>query len=126
MAHDGASERLAVVDRGDDLEAAVAQQAVEPVAQQREVLGDHDAHGSSARTSVGPPGGLSIAQRAVERLDALCAGRSGRCPSGSAPPRAVVGDLDVQARRRAASTQTGRARAPLCLAALASASETTK
>ena len=42
-----------------------------PVAQQREVLGDHDAHGSSARTVVGPPAGLSRRQRAVERLDAL-------------------------------------------------------
>ena len=42
----------------DDLEAVVAQQPREPVAQQREVLGDHHAHGITARTVVGPPPGL--------------------------------------------------------------------
>jgi len=39
LCDDLAYERLAVSDRGDDFEAIVAQQAREPVAQQRQVFG---------------------------------------------------------------------------------------
>ena len=42
-----------------DLEAAILEQADQTLAQQREVLGDHDPHGSSALSVVGPPAGLS-------------------------------------------------------------------
>ena len=63
-------ERVGVVDGRDDLEAVSREQAHHPVAQQREVLGDHDPHGSSARTTVGPPAGLVDGERPVERLDA--------------------------------------------------------
>ena len=37
----------------------VAQQPRQPVAQQREILGDHGAHGSTASITVGPPAGLA-------------------------------------------------------------------
>ena len=55
---DGLEQRRAVGDRGRDVDPAVAQQALEPVAQQGEILGYDDAHGSDARTTVGPPAGL--------------------------------------------------------------------
>ena len=86
----------ASADGGDHVEARVAQQAREAVAQQREVLGDHDAHGSSARTMVGPPAGLATRQRAVERLHAAPQpGEAGPARVGAAAP--VVGHLDPEA-----------------------------
>ena len=46
--HDLAHQRLAIGDGGDHLDLVVAQQPGEPVAQQRQVLGNDYAHGSSA------------------------------------------------------------------------------
>src|SRR5690349_23632804 len=37
---------------------SVSEEANEALAQQHRILGDHDPHGSSARTTVGPPSGL--------------------------------------------------------------------
>ena len=88
----------------------LAQQRDEPLAQQRLVLGDHDPHGSSARIVVPPPAGLVDGQRAVERLDAVAQpGQPAAARVRAA--RAVVGDLDEQARRRRASSVTARRRA---------------
>ena len=98
---DGGQQRVAVGDRGHDVEAAVAQQPLEAVAQKREVLGDDYSHGRTARTTVGPPGGLLTSSDAVERRDALReTAQAGAGRVGAAA--AVVDDLDVQARRRAA------------------------
>ena len=86
LALDGLEERVGVLDRGDDLAAVVLEQAREAVAQQREVLGDHDAHGSSARRIVGPPAGLdrnSVPSSASTRLRRPVS----PLPSGFAPPR---------------------------------------
>src|SRR5438874_1219699 len=47
-------ERGAVRYGADDLEPVVAQEPRQPVAEQREVLRDHDAHGITALTVVGP------------------------------------------------------------------------
>ena len=55
---DGDEERIAVPDALDDLDLLVGEQPREALAQQHRVLCDHDAHGSSARTIVGPPAGL--------------------------------------------------------------------
>src|SRR5919109_886491 len=73
------------LDGGGDLEAHVAQEADEAVAQEREVLGDHDAHGSSALIVVGPPAGLwtvsepsSASMRRLRPVSPL--------PAASAPP----------------------------------------
>ena len=101
---DRVDERVGVVDGRDDLEAVRLEQPHHPVAQQREVLGDHDAHGSSARTIVGPPAGLvTTASRRAPR-------RGGACPARPLPRRvgaavAVVLDLELEraavgARRR--------------------------
>ena len=62
---------------GDDLVAVVGEQRGDAVAQQHEVLGDHDAHGSLATIVVGPPVGAVDVERAVERLDALRRGPRG-------------------------------------------------
>ena len=57
------SERVAVADGGHDLLAGVDEQAGEAGAQQDGVFGDHDAHGSSTITVVGPPVGLTTCIR---------------------------------------------------------------
>jgi hypothetical protein len=44
---DGGDERLAVADRGDHLVAFVGEQGADALAQQHEVLADHDLHGDS-------------------------------------------------------------------------------
>ena len=54
---DRVDEGVAVLDGGDHLHPAVAEQADDAVAQQREVLGDHDPHGSSAVRIVPPARG---------------------------------------------------------------------
>ncbi len=51
---DGHEERLRVGGRGNDVEALTAQHQAQPFAQQGVVLGDHDPHGSSTLSSVGP------------------------------------------------------------------------
>ena len=88
----GVHERVAVADRGDDVEAVVAQQAREPVAQEREILGDHDPHGITARTVVAAARRARDLERAVERLDAP---REPDEPGSRrvGAPDAVVGDL---------------------------------
>src|SRR6185503_13518770 len=96
---DGGQERVAVRDGGDDVEAAVPQESLEPVAQEREVLGDHHPHGSTALITVGPPAGL------------LTSSEPSSASTRWAPWRSV--------------TQIVARVAPLCLAVFASASETT-
>ena len=55
---DRAAQAVGVVDGGDDLVAGVLEQPPQALAQERLVLGDHDAHGSSATTAVPSPRGL--------------------------------------------------------------------
>ena len=52
-----------VAERRDDLVAVLGEQAGDALAQQHRVLGDHDAHGSSATIIVGPPSGLAMRSR---------------------------------------------------------------
>ena len=58
MPLDGAEQLVGVADGGDDLLAGVGEDPGEPGPQQHGVLGDHDPHGSSTDTVVGPPFGL--------------------------------------------------------------------
>ncbi len=96
------SSASAVADRREDLEAVVAQEPLQAVAQQRQILGDHNAHrrrpglarrrvvhvyphGICARTVVGPPLGLittSVPSSACTRRR----NPSSPPPAGSAPP----------------------------------------
>ena len=58
---------------------------VRPPAQQHRVFGDHDPHGSTTSTDVGPPAGLFTHSR--PSTPATRAARPDRpCPAGSAPP----------------------------------------
>ena len=50
LEHHRVDQRVAVLDRGDDVDAVVAQEPGQPVAEQREILGDHDPHGITALT----------------------------------------------------------------------------
>ena len=105
----------AVGDRIDDLEPVVAEQARQPVAQQREILGDQDAHGSSAWTVVGPPGGLVTVNRPSS---ASTRRRRPASPRRTGPPRpAVVDDLEDERVADPRDRHVDRD-APPCLAAL--------
>jgi len=53
--HHCVHERIAVLNGCDHIEAVVPEQPCEPVAQQREIFGDHDPHGITALNVVGPP-----------------------------------------------------------------------
>ena len=78
-------EPVGVADRRDDLEARVREHPREALAEQRGVVGDHDAHGISAVDA------RAAAGRAVDpRRPSSAATRSARPrspqPAGSAPP----------------------------------------
>ncbi len=96
---DGGQQGGRVADRGGDGEAEAVEDAGQPFAQQHAVLGEHGPdhrHGSSARSSVGPPAGLD--SRVVPPTADDPIGESGQPTSlarvGAAP--AVVADLDDQ------------------------------
>ena len=56
-------ERVGVAGLGDDLVPCVGEQAGEPLAEQRGVLSDHDAHGTTASTIVPRPSSLLQGRR---------------------------------------------------------------
>ena len=91
VALDGDEQGVAVADGGHDLLAGVDEQAGQAGSQEHGVLGDHDAHGSSTITVVGPPAGLSTCMRPPR-----AATRSAR-PCEAA---AAVGDRRRRRRRR--------------------------
>src|SRR5262249_37054857 len=78
-------EGVAVRDGGDDVEPVVAEEAREAVAEECEVLCDHDPPGIPARTVVGPPGGLVTSRLPSSACTRLTSPRS-PLPSGFAPP----------------------------------------
>src|SRR5262249_36321081 len=121
---DLAQQRVSVAHGRDDLEAVVAQEALQAVAQEREVLGDHYPHGMSALISVGPPSGL--ATRSVPSSASIRRRRPLRpLPFGFAPPMPSSATSTVSmspSRRMRMSTRF----ACECLLAFASASATTK
>src|SRR3954451_13889399 len=55
LAQDCANERVPVLHGIDDVEVVVAEEARQPVAEEREIFCDHDTHGITARTTVPPP-----------------------------------------------------------------------
>src|SRR5262249_43216654 len=124
LEQDRARERVAVGHRRDDVEAVVAQQPRQPVAQQREILRDHDPHGITALIVVGPPAGL------VTSSDPSSASTRRRSPAsplpvGSAPPlpSSTISTTSLSpSRRRSISTWSASAYLPV----FARASATTK
>ena len=65
---DGGDQRLGVAD-GPNLVPGVSEDVGEPFAQQGGVLSDHQTHGSSTRSTVGPPLGLVRVMSPVEDGD---------------------------------------------------------
>ena len=84
----------AVLGLGDDVDVVLAQQRDDALAQQGLVLGDHDAHGSSARIVVPAAGRARDREAAVERLDAVA----------QAGEAAAVAGRRRRARRRRSTT----------------------
>ena len=107
-------ERVGVVDRADDVEPVVTQQTGQPVSEERKVFGDQDAHGSSARSVVPPPDGLTI-----ESVPSSASTRRRRPvrpePDASAPPRpsSAISTTSVDACR---ARRTSICVAPACFA----------
>src|SRR5690606_30273464 len=124
MTLDGLQQRLGVADRGDDLLAGIGQETGDACSQQHRVLGDHDPHGSSTSTEVGPPTGLSTW---IQPPSACTRSASPNRPvplSGSAPP--LPSSLTSIARRSPRRAMLTRADvASACFATFVSASVTT-
>ena len=85
LEQDARDQRRAVRDGRDDVEAVVAQQPGQAVAQQREVLGDHNAQGITALIVVGPPAGLTTTSRPSSASTRRASPRR-PLPSAFAPP----------------------------------------
>ena len=83
---DGAEQLVGVADRGDDLLTGIGEDPGQSGPQQHGVLGNHDPHGSSTDTVVGPPFGLIT--YIVPPSPATRSRRPWRPepPAGSAPP----------------------------------------
>src|SRR5215213_10827873 len=121
----GRDQAGAVADLGHDLDPAVGQQPGQALAQQDGVLGDHDPHGSSARITVGPPGGLVTVSWPSTAATRSARPRRPLPRAGSAPPApSSMTSTMSRSRWRLMRTEISAARA--CLAALVRASATTK
>ncbi len=82
---DGRLQRRPVGDGTGDLDAGLDQQPDQPLAQQHRIVGDHDAHGSSAITTVPrPPFGRTVS--VPPATSARSAMPRSPLPAGSAPP----------------------------------------
>ena len=93
---DGGLERVGVAGLGHDLVPGVDEQAGEPLAEQRRVLADHDAHGTTASTIVPRPSSLLQRERAADRVHPVGEpGEPGPGGQRGAAP-AVVGDAHLQ------------------------------
>src|SRR6516225_3475381 len=122
---DGGEEVRAVVDGGGDLEAVGLQQPDQAVAEQEQVLGYDNAHGTSIVTSVGPPAGLDTTSTPSKAASLRPTPASPVPRDGSAPPSpssdTLMRKLPEEWRR-----STSAPLAPACLATLASSSLTAK
>src|SRR5262249_38391626 len=125
VALDGDEQRIAVTHRCHHLLAGVDEQVREPGAQEDGVFGDHDPHGNSTMTVVGPPGGLRTCIRPPRALTRSARPWRPLPRAGSAPPTpSSVISTTRRSRCRAMATDAFVAWA--CLATLARASVTTK
>ena len=100
MPGDRPQQARAILDLGDDLDLVLAQQRHEPLAQQREILGDHYPHGRLTSTT------RALARRAAPRRSVpSSASTRARSPASPEPVRvgaaaAVVADEHRPARGR--------------------------
>ena len=108
-----------------DIESLVLQQACQPVADERRVVGDHDAHGISATIRVPPPCGLSIVSSPSSAPTRSARPRSPDPAVGPGAAPSVVADLDAGAAVLATDGDPGLVAAAY-FAMFASDSATTK
>ena len=85
---------IGVADRGGHVVPCVLEEANEPLAQERLILGDHDPHGSSATTSVPCPGGLAIVTFPPSAATRSAMPERPDPSEGLRPADAVVADRD--------------------------------
>ena len=102
-------QRVRVSGAADDLVPVVLDQAGQSLAQERGVLGDHDAHGSSTSIRVPPPVGAEDLEAAALRGDAIGHAGQTRARVGRGPADAVI--ADDQAERPVVATGRARSRA---------------
>ncbi len=114
-------QRGPVAHRGDHVVPGLGEQQLQPLAQQHRVVGDDYPHGSSARTTVGPPRGEVMSSK-PSAARARCTrparppsgvGIAPPCPSSStthdAPRRRAIVDRDVGRGRAAVLGHVGQA-----------------
>src|SRR5215207_3537333 len=112
-------------DLGGDFDARLAQERGEAVANDQVVVGDHDAHGSSALTVVPPPGGLETCSSPSSASSRSSRPRRPEPREASAPPMPLSATSIVMLVPLRA-TRSVTAVACEYFATLASASEATK
>ena len=93
----------------DDVEAGLAEQQRDALAQQHRVVGEHYAHGISALQPGSSGGWTPDLQAAVERLDAVGEPAQAGAVRRVGAALAVVGDLDDQACRSRADVDVALA-----------------
>src|SRR4051812_42225664 len=110
---------------GDDVDPLAAEERRDPLADQRAVVRDHDAHGRSAVTTVPARGGLrirSVPSSAATRSASPCS----PVPAVSSAPPTPSSAISITATPSRRETRTDALLAWAYLATFASASQATK
>src|SRR5262249_41542777 len=111
------------IARADDVEVVVGEEPREPFAQEHAVLGDHYAHGISARTRVPPPRALHTRGCPSSASTRSASPRRPEPPSVWAPPR-PSSTISTTSCSPEYATSTFTALACACFATLARLSDT--
>src|SRR4249919_904010 len=119
---DYGQEVVGAAGLGDDVDAGVAEQGREAVADQQVVVGNYDAHGITAVTVVPRPAGLTTARRPSSASTRSARPRSPEPLASSAPPiPSSVTSTNAAAPSRDTRTSTADARAYLAIFVIDSA-----
>lgn len=123
---DGVHQRTTITHGGNDLVPFLGQQPHQSRTQQRRVLSQDHPHGNSATTTVGPPPGL-VTENRPSNAATRRANPANPLPAASAPPHPSSSTRTSRTPSSSAGpTDTTIPPAPECLAALVTASHTTK
>ena len=100
-------ELVCGADLREHLHAGFGEDAREPLAKQRGVVGEHYAHGIAARTCVPPPTGLSTEKSPSSAWTRSTRPRSPEPRDGSAPPTPSSSTRDAEPPVGAADADAG-------------------